>query len=62
MIGDRHVGLPLEDGAIIHKWLALVTSQFIDSGNNIRCNREAVLGAAVATTTGVKIHEVVRTL
>ena len=62
MIGNRHVGPPLEDGDIIHKRLVLVTSQFINSGNNIGCNQEAMLGAAVATTTGVEIHEVVRTL
>ena len=37
-------------------------SQFVNSGNDIISDREALPGAAVAATTGAKVHEVVRTL
>ena len=38
------------------------SSEFVDSGNDIVSDRKALPGAAVATTTGAEVHEVVRTL
>ena len=62
IIINRHVGPPLENGASIHKRLALVASQFVDSCDNISCNQYPVPDATVAATTSAKIHEVVRTV